>query len=76
MLSLQLNWTPGASYQISASIQSDVPDPQGADNSLAVTVALNEGIDGDVPTFPEWGVILSLLLLGGLIARDRGVRVR
>lgn len=73
MLSLQLNWTPGDTYQISASIQSEVPDPQSTNNSQTVAIALNENIDGDVPTLPEWGVILSLLLLGGLIARGRDV---
>lgn len=75
MLSLLLKWTPGDSYQISASIQSDVADPRGTDNVQTVAVMPGESVDGDVPTLPEWGVILSLLLLGGLIARGRDVRV-
>ncbi len=76
VFTLQLSWTNGASYQIAASVQSDVPDPLSTDNAQTLAIVLGGGsVDGDVPTLPEWGVILSLLLLGGLIARGRGVRV-
>lgn len=67
---LQVVVNPSAAGSISATayVSSDVVDPNGANNSAAVSTTVNApvvvAIDGDVPTLPEWGVILmgSLLL--------------
>ncbi|MEW6514372.1 MAG: IPTL-CTERM sorting domain-containing protein [Pseudomonadota bacterium] len=71
VFTLQLSWTSGASYQIAASVQSDVPDPLSTDNAQALAIVLGESVDGDVPTLPEWGMILMLALFGGFAARGR-----
>lgn len=71
VFTLQLSWTSGANYQIAASVQSDVPDPLSTDNAQALAIVLGESVDGDVPTLPEWGTILMLVLFGGFAARGR-----
>jgi uncharacterized repeat protein (TIGR01451 family) len=71
VFTLQLSWTNGASYQISASVQSDVPDPLSTDNAQALAIVPGGSVDGDVPTLPEWGMILMLVLFGGFAARGR-----
>lgn len=66
VLSVNLSWsTGGATASISASVTSELPDPVAADNTQVSEVALGS-IDGDVPTLPEWGVIVLLLLLGSM----------
>lgn len=46
---------------LSASVSSAVPDPVAGDNAAAAPLAVAN--DADIPTLPEWGV----LLLGGLL---------
>jgi uncharacterized repeat protein (TIGR01451 family) len=71
VLTLQLSWTNGTSYQIAASVQSDVPDPMATDNAQTLAIVFDGSGDGDVPTLPEWGMILMLTLFGGFVARGR-----
>lgn len=52
---------------LSASLASELPDPVSANNT--VTAALSAGGDADIPTLPEWGV----LLLGGVLLLRAGV---
>lgn len=67
---LQVVVTPAATGALSATayVSSDAVDPNGANNSAAVSSTVNAPViaanDTDVPTLPEWGVILmgSLLL--------------
>lgn len=46
---------------LTASLSSDLPDPASADNAVATSLTLSVDADADVPTLPEWGI----LLLGG-----------
>jgi uncharacterized repeat protein (TIGR01451 family) len=60
----------------SASASSQVPDSFPANNSATVAInvtapALGPG-DNDVPTLPEWAMILLALLLGTVILRGSG----
>jgi uncharacterized repeat protein (TIGR01451 family) len=67
LLSFQLGWnTGGAPGSLTASVASDLPDPLAADNTQVVQVALGGGVDGDVPTLPEWGTMLMAMLLAGM----------
>lgn len=67
---LQVVVTPMATGALSATayVSSDAVDPNGANNSAAISSTVNAPVaaanDTDVPTLPEWGVILmgSLLL--------------
>jgi uncharacterized repeat protein (TIGR01451 family) len=66
---LQLMWnTAGASAIISAAVTSDLPDPSLADNASVIQVvvstqnATTDGYNNDVPTLPEWGMILMAIL--------------
>ena len=70
---LQVVVNPSATGSVSATayISSDVVDPNGANNSAAVSTTVNAPVfavnDTDVPTLPEWGVILmGSLLLGNM----------
>ena len=61
------------------SITSDVPDPNGANNSVSTSLSVLAGTNpdsGDVPTLPQWGaIILAVLLMGSAMrvqARNRG----
>ena len=66
VLSVNLSWsTGGVTASISASVTSELPDPVAADNTQVSEVALSN-VDGDVPTLPEWGMIVLLILLGSL----------
>lgn len=70
-LTLQLRWLPGVSQTIAASVASDLPDPQGGDNTLTVAVSWGEGENADVPVLPLWALAMTVMLFGGLIARHR-----
>lgn len=66
VLSVNLRWsTGGTTASISASATSELPDPVAADNTQVFEVALGS-INGDVPTLPEWGMIVLLILLGSM----------
>ena len=58
-----------------ASVVSDVPDPNSANNTdsdtsmVAAVVAVVD--EGDIPTLPEWGAILMASLLLGSAYRRR-----
>ncbi|MGB4765929.1 MAG: S8 family serine peptidase [Rugosibacter sp.] len=76
VLSVNLSWsTGGTTASISASVTSELPDPMATDNTQVSEVALGS-IDGDVPTLPEWGMIVLLILLGSLslLGPVRGAR--
>ena len=69
-LPLQLMWnTTDASAVISTAVASDLPDPSLADNTSAIQVVVStqsnttDGNNNDVPTLPEWGMILMAILL-------------
>jgi len=67
-LSITLDWTTAGTQTLTASVASDLTDPVAADNStsLAVTETI-AGNDGDVPTLPQWAVIILASLLLGLV---------
>lgn len=73
--------TPG-NYSASASIASDVTDPVTSNNTAALTtnvkvaVANNAYLNDDIPTLPEWGVILMGLLLGSSMMWNEKKRCR
>ncbi len=55
-----------SAVSLSASLSSEVPDPVASDNTATVVLSPSASGSADVPTLPEWAV----LLLGGvLIAR-------
>jgi uncharacterized repeat protein (TIGR01451 family) len=58
---------------VATTVTSDLPDTSIADNSasLAINVAADSG---DVPTLPEWAVLLLGMLLLGTLARTRQER--
>lgn len=75
---LQVVVTPMATGALSATayVSSDAADPNGANNSAAVSSTVNAPVaaanDTDVPTLPEWGVILmGSLLLANMVWVNR-----
>jgi uncharacterized repeat protein (TIGR01451 family) len=76
-LPLQLMWnTTAASAVISAAVTSDLPDPSITDNTSAIQVIvsaannISNGSDNtDVPTLPQWGMLLLAMLLTATAAR-------
>ena len=67
-LPIQLIWnTPDAAAVISTAVASDVPDPSLPDNASSIQVMVGAGSnpanDNDVPTLPQWGMIMLALLL-------------
>ncbi len=68
ILSFQLIWGVGAAPgSVAASVASDLPDPVATNNTQVFEVVLGgTSIDGDVPTLPEWGMILLAALLAGV----------
>ncbi len=78
-LPLQLMWNAAdASAIISVAATSDLPDPYMADNTSAIQVTVsagsntNSGYDNnDVPTLPEWGMVLMAMLLAAGAARTQ-----
>ena len=72
-LNFQLSWTnAGDVGNLVAGISSDVPDPVANNNAGSFQIAFQAGGDGDVPTLPEWGLILLAGLLGLAVMRQRG----
>jgi hypothetical protein len=75
---LQLLWnTANASANITASVTSDLPDPVIANNNSAIQIVVGTvnttdiGNDNtDVPTLPQWGVLLLAMSLS-VIATKR-----
>jgi len=71
VLNFTLRWTnTGGVETLTAGIGSDLPDPVAGDNATSFQVAFESGIDGDVPTLPEWGLILLAGLLGLAVMRQ------
>lgn len=65
-LSINVKALSVASTTATAYISADAYDYSSANNSAGVDIAIqapSSGVDGDVPTLPEWGAIL----LGGLL---------
>jgi uncharacterized repeat protein (TIGR01451 family) len=52
---------------IAVAVSSDLPDTVSANNTATVQVGL-ESPDTDVPTLPQWGMLLMAMLLIGSIA--------
>lgn len=71
LLSLQMD-TLSSAVTLKASLASDVPDPTATDNTATVSLSAGNTGNADVPTLPEWG----LLLLGGLLAFSAGSQAR
>lgn len=70
VLNFALHWTyAGGVENLAAAIASDLPDPLAGDNAASFQVTFDAQIDGDVPTLPEWGMILLASLLGLTIVR-------
>ncbi|MFM9916333.1 MAG: IPTL-CTERM sorting domain-containing protein [Rhizobacter sp.] len=61
--SLALSVRIDAPASLSASLTSDVPDPVPGDNTVTAFVATGDAGSADIPTLPQWG----LLLLGSLL---------
>ncbi|MBX9793295.1 MAG: S8 family serine peptidase, partial [Burkholderiaceae bacterium] len=62
MLSLRVDSLDTASA-LTASLSSDLPDPVSADNVASAAIAPAATGDADIPTLPQWG----LLLLGSVL---------
>lgn len=73
VLNFQLIWTNvGGVKNLVADISSDVPDPVANNNAGSFQITFQAGSDGDVPTLPEWGLILLAGLLGLAVMRQPG----
>jgi hypothetical protein len=72
---IQLNWdsiTAGTS--IISNVGSDVPDSTTSNNNSNLTIVLNTTTnDADVPTLPEWGLLLmaTVLMMISLRSKNR-----
>lgn len=65
ILNFEVRWTDAGDIEsLVAGIGSDLPDPVATDNTASFQIAFESAIDGDVPTLPEWGLILLASLLG------------
>ncbi len=67
-LPLQIIWNTPATATISATVASDLPDPISANNSAAIQVTVSAttiiaGDNLDVPTLPQWAMLLLAILL-------------
>jgi hypothetical protein len=65
---LQITWNSTATATISATVASDLPDPVAANNSAAIQVTVSAttiiaGDNLDVPTLPQWAMLLLAMLL-------------
>ncbi|KAF0163900.1 MAG: hypothetical protein FD157_2579 [Rhodocyclaceae bacterium] len=70
VLNFTLHWTNAGGVEgLAATIGSDLPDPVAGDNATSFQVTFDAPIDGDVPTLPEWGMILLASLLALTIVR-------
>lgn len=58
-----------APVSLVASLASDLPDPVAANNSASAAIGVGLA-DADIPTLPEWGV----LLLGAVLLRRVGAK--
>lgn len=69
-LTMQIGWDESAqaSPTLAASVVSDLPDPAAADNAQVIAGFLDANNDGDVPTLPEWGMLLLALLAMRIVA--------
>jgi len=66
-LSIQVAWTAGsAGATVSASVASDLPDPAAADNTASIQGSTGGAGGGDVPTLPQWALIVlaTIMVLG------------
>ncbi len=71
LLSLQIDSLSGP-VGLTASLSSEVPDPQSSDNTSSAPVAPAGFGDADIPTLPEWGMLLlGSLLLWRMQATDQ-----
>ena len=52
-----------ATESLAASITSDVPNPNPAGTTSSLQILVTNSPDSDVPTLPEWGLILLAMLL-------------
>jgi uncharacterized repeat protein (TIGR01451 family) len=72
---IQLTWDSIlAATSIISNVGSDVPDSTTSNNNSNLTVVLNATTnDADVPTLPEWGMLLmaTVLMLISLRSRNR-----
>ena len=72
---IQLTWDGiSAGASITSSVGSDVPDSSTSNNNSNLSIALNATTnDADVPTLPEWGMLLmaAVLMLTSLRSRNR-----
>ncbi|MDI1361807.1 S8 family serine peptidase [Methylotenera sp.] len=70
---IELTWNSiTASTSISSSVSSDVPDSTASNNDSILAIALNTNQnDADVPTLPEWGMLLMATILMLLSLRSR-----
>ena len=67
--------SPGT-YVANARVSSEMTDPNTANNSASVSVTITE-INNDVPTLPEWGIILmSIMLMASLVIAEKKRRGR
>ncbi len=58
-------------YVANASVSSEMMDPNTANNSASVSVTITE-INNDVPTLPEWGIILmSIVLMASSVIAEK-----
>ena len=67
-LSLRMD-SLAAPVTLSARLASDLPDPVGSNNSAITTLGVGAAT-ADIPTLPEWGVIL----LGAMLLLQLGTR--
>jgi uncharacterized repeat protein (TIGR01451 family) len=69
--------TVGGNIVASVFVDSGVTDPNPTNNTGAVTAYATNGQDSDIPTLPEWGVILLGSLLFAITIRQAALqRVR
>ncbi len=70
-LPLQLDWNSSVTVgTLSAGVTSDLPNPVPSNSSSNLQIAVSIGNDNsDVPTLPEWGLIMLAMLLMGTAAR-------
>ncbi len=67
LLSLHIDSLDSA-VNLSASLVSELPDPQAANNTVTAVLAPDGAANADVPALPAWAM---LLLGGGLLLRRR-----
>ena len=68
---IPITWNTATGNQpLSASINSDVPDSNTANNSNNLLVAVSAG-NVDVPTLPQWALLLMTSLCIGFVAKRK-----